>query len=88
MSGERGVRTAAALRFGIRQLTYELSLFDHAGRLRRVEVDPTRGTVLRRSDWSMCATRPSSARRNGWAESLTAAGEHSPAVRRYRRRSR
>jgi beta-galactosidase/beta-glucuronidase len=33
------------LRFGVRQLTYELSLFDHDGRLRRVEVDPTAGTA-------------------------------------------
>ncbi len=31
---------AKQLRFGIRQITYELSLLDRAGRLRRVEVDP------------------------------------------------
>jgi len=30
---------------GVRELTYELSLFDHEGRLRRVEVDPTLGTL-------------------------------------------
>jgi Glycosyl hydrolase 2 galactose-binding domain-like/Exo-beta-D-glucosaminidase Ig-fold domain/Glycosyl hydrolases family 2/Concanavalin A-like lectin/glucanases superfamily/Glycosyl hydrolases family 2, TIM barrel domain len=29
------------LRFGIREITYELSLFDSAGRLRRVEYSPT-----------------------------------------------
>ncbi len=28
------------LRFGIREITYELSLFDSGGHLRRVEVDP------------------------------------------------
>ena len=33
------------LRFGIREITYELSLFDHDGRLRRVEVDPTAGSM-------------------------------------------
>ena len=51
---------ARALRFGIREITYELSLFDHAGRLRRVEVDPTLGSQLGRA-LSTCATRPSSA---------------------------
>ncbi len=39
----------ARVRFGIRQLTYELSLFDHDGRLRRVEVDPTLGSDPRRA---------------------------------------
>jgi hypothetical protein len=32
-----------ASRFGIREITYELSLLDSAGRLRRVEVAPARG---------------------------------------------
>ena len=36
----------AELNFGIRELTYELSLFDSEGRLRRVEVDPALGTAL------------------------------------------
>ena len=31
------------VRFGIREITYELSLLDGAGHLRRVEIDPTRG---------------------------------------------
>ena len=31
------------LHFGVREITYELSLFDHSGRLRRVEVDPAAG---------------------------------------------
>jgi beta-galactosidase/beta-glucuronidase len=68
-----------SLRFGIRQLTYELSLFDHQGRLRRVEVDPTAGSA--RSE-RLVDVRHEAIRKtpNGWAESLTAAGESSPAV--------
>ena len=68
------------LRFGIRQITYELSLFDHDGRLRRVEVDPTTGTARgeRLIDVSHEAIKKTP---NGWAESLTRAGETSLAVR-------
>ncbi len=68
------------LRFGIREITYELSLFDREGRLRRVEVDPTEGSALgerlvdvRHEAINMTPT--------GWAASLTPAGESSPAVR-------
>lgn len=69
-----------SVRFGIRQLTYELSLFDHEGRLRRVEVDPTAGSARgeRLVDVRHEAIKKTA---NGWAESLTAAGETSPAVR-------
>ena len=68
-----------SVRFGIRQLTYELSLFDHTGRLRRVEVDPTTGSARseRLVDVRHEAIKQTA---NGWAESLTAAGESSPAV--------
>jgi hypothetical protein len=69
-----------SIRFGIRQITYELSLFDHQGRLRRVEVDPTAGSARseRLVDVRHEAIKQTA---NGWAESLTAAGETSPAVR-------
>jgi hypothetical protein len=40
-----GVSDTQLTRFGIRQLTYELSLFDHSGRLRRVEIDPSTGSL-------------------------------------------
>ena len=65
-------------RFGIREITYELSLFDHAGRLRRVEVDPTRdpGAVLVDVRHEAIKQTP-----NGWAQSLTAAGEVSAGVK-------
>ena len=68
------------VRFGIRELTYELSLFDHEGTLRRVEVDPTAGSARheRLVDVRHEAIKQTA---NGWAASLTAAGESSPAVR-------
>jgi len=67
------------LRFGVRQLTYELSLFDHDGRLRRVEVNPTAGTARGER---LVDVRHEAIKRTpqGWAASLTAAGETSPAV--------
>jgi hypothetical protein len=69
-----------SVRFGIREITYELSLFDHEGRLRRVEVDPAAGSAWgeRLVDVRHEAIKQTT---NGWAESLTAAGETSPAVR-------
>jgi hypothetical protein len=39
----RGPSDTKELRFGIREITYELSLLDSRGNLRRVEIDPTRG---------------------------------------------
>jgi Glycosyl hydrolase 2 galactose-binding domain-like/Exo-beta-D-glucosaminidase Ig-fold domain/Concanavalin A-like lectin/glucanases superfamily/Glycosyl hydrolases family 2/Glycosyl hydrolases family 2, TIM barrel domain len=68
------------VRFGIRAITYELSLFDHEGRLRRVEVDPTAASVRheRLVDVRHEALKQTA---NGWAASLSAAGESSPAVR-------
>jgi beta-galactosidase/beta-glucuronidase len=69
-----------SLRFGVRELSYELSLFDSAGRLRRVDVDPTAGSFLgeRLVDGRHEAIKRTP---NGWAQSLTAAGERSAAVR-------
>jgi hypothetical protein len=71
---------SAELKFGVRELTYELSLFDSQGRLRRVEVDPTAGSALGQR---LVDVRHEAIKRtpNGWAESLTPAGENSPAVR-------
>jgi hypothetical protein len=70
----------ATLRFGIRELSYELSLFDHEGRLRRVDVDPTLGSLLGER---LVDVRHEAIKRTpqGWAASLTKAGETSAAVR-------
>ena len=74
------VSDSASIRFGIRELTYELSLFDHDGRLRRVEVDPALGTL---HGERLIDVRHEAIKRTpqGWAESLTATGENSRAVR-------
>ena len=75
-----GVRSDSKIvRFGIRELTYELSLFDSEGRLRRVEIDPTAGSARHER---LVDVRHQAIKRtaNGWAASLTVAGESSPAV--------
>jgi hypothetical protein len=78
---ERGrASDSKALRFGIRHVTYEFSLFDSEGKLRRVEVDVAaghaRGERLIDNTHEKIKKTP-----RGWAASLTAAGEKSPAVR-------
>jgi hypothetical protein len=69
-----------SLRFGIRHVTYEFSLFDSDGRLRRVDVDVaaglSRGERLIDNRHEFIKKAP-----GGWAASLTKAGETSPAVR-------
>ena len=69
------------LTFGIREITYNLSLFDRKGRLQRVEVSPTEARALGKQVVDV----RHEAMRNREAEfasaSLTAEGEHSPAVR-------
>jgi hypothetical protein len=69
-----------ALRFGVRHVTYDFSLFDVDGRLRRVEVDvqggSARGERLIDNTHEKIKKTP-----RGWAASLTPAGGKSPAVR-------
>ena len=80
VSAGGGRSDSKSVRFGIREITYELSLFDHEGRLRRVEVDPAAGSARheRLVDVRHEAIKQTA---NGWAASLTVAGESSPAVR-------
>ena len=68
------------LNFGIREITYELSLYDSAGRLRRVEVSPT---VARQRDEQVVDVSHEGMRQifHGWVASLTPLGESSPAVK-------
>lgn len=68
------------LRFGIREVSYELALFDHEGRLNRVEVDPT---DAKPGELPLIDVRHAAIKQTplGWAQSLTPAGEKSPAVR-------
>lgn len=66
--------------FGIREVTYEVSLFAADGTLRRVEVNPTLAhelhqTILNVTHEGIRQTP------DGWASSLTADAENSPAVK-------
>ncbi len=65
------------LRFGMRELSYGLSLFDRTGSLRRVAVSPM-DSKERLVDSRHEAIKETP---DGWVESLTPAGETSPAVR-------
>ena len=80
LSTDGGVSDRRDSRFGIREITYDLSLFDHLGTLRRIELDPTLAHAdgIRAIDVSHEAIKRTA---NGWAESLTRAGETSRAVR-------
>ncbi|MBV8971771.1 MAG: beta galactosidase jelly roll domain-containing protein [Sphingomonadaceae bacterium] len=75
-----GESDATDVRFGIRQITYELSLMAPDGRLRRVEVDFSAG---RRRGEQLLDPRHQGIRKipGGWVNSLTPAGAASPAVR-------
>ena len=68
---------AKDVRFGIREITYELSLMDPAGHLRRVEVDPAKAPGVALVDGSHEGIRKIV---GGWVQSLTPAGAVSPAV--------
>jgi beta-galactosidase/beta-glucuronidase len=74
-----GVSDTKELTFGIREITYELSLYDSAGRLRRVEVSPT---TARQSNERIIDVTHEGMRQvpHGWVASLVA-GESSPAVK-------
>lgn len=68
------------VRFGMREVSYDLSLFDSKGVLRRVNVNPEYATTHgegRLIDVSHTGIKLSP---RGYAESLTEAGEHSPGV--------
>ncbi|MEO5772669.1 MAG: LamG-like jellyroll fold domain-containing protein [Sphingomicrobium sp.] len=67
------------LRFGIREVSYDLSLFDSAGRLRRVNVQTTDGSLKGQKLIDVSHTGIKQSPR-GFAESLTSAGEHSAGV--------
>jgi len=74
-----GVSDRKTLRFGLRQITYQLSLMDRAGHVGRYEVNfaAARGEALIDVRHEAIRKTP-----DGWVESLTAAGEASPAVTR------
>ena len=73
-----GNSDAKDVRFGIREITYELSLMDPSGHLRRVEVDPAKAPGVALIDGSHEGIRKIE---GGWVQSLTPAGASSPAVK-------
>jgi beta-galactosidase/beta-glucuronidase len=68
-----------SLRFGVRHITYELSLFDPQGHLRRVLVDPT---LARERHERVVDVRHEAIKKSprGWAASLYPGALESPAV--------
>jgi hypothetical protein len=75
--GEQSDRKS--LRFGVRHVTYELSLFDPQGRLRRVLVDPA---LARTRHEQLVDVRHEAIKKSprGWAASLYPGALRSPAV--------
>ena len=67
------------VRFGIREVSYDLSLFDSKGRLRRVNVQTTDGKLEGQKLIGVGHEQIKQSPR-GWAESLTAAAEKSRGV--------
>ncbi|WP_294325715.1 LamG-like jellyroll fold domain-containing protein [uncultured Sphingomonas sp.] len=79
VSDANGVSDSKAGRFGIREVSYDLSLFDAKGALRRVNVQTTDGGL---AGQKLIDVRHGAIKQTptGWAESLTPAGETSRAV--------
>ncbi|WP_298195811.1 LamG-like jellyroll fold domain-containing protein, partial [Novosphingobium sp.] len=78
-SGPAGPSDQRSLRFGIREVSYDLGLMDRTGRLARVNVQTTDGRLA--GTPLIDVTHPNIWQTpRGYAASLTAAGERSPAV--------
>jgi len=75
-----GLPDTKELNFGIREITYESSLYDSAGYLRRVEISPAKA---RQRNQQIVDVTHEGMRQipHGWVASLTPAGESSPAVK-------
>jgi hypothetical protein len=82
-TSDGAVSDTRELRFGMRQVTYELSSLDTHGDLRRIEVDLAKARAL---GTPIIDERHQSLRKvaDGWANSLFPGAEQSPAVRPIR----
>ena len=67
--------------FGIREITYQLSLFDSTGKLRRVEVSPTEARMRKEQVVDVRHEGMRNREAEFYSASLTPVGEHSPAVK-------
>jgi hypothetical protein len=77
-NGEGKVTETKAVRFGIRQLTYELSALDAKGELKRFELVPSAAGARQIIDKRHAALRET---KLGWVPTLVPGAEASPAVR-------
>jgi hypothetical protein len=74
-----GASDTKELSFGIREISYELSLYDSAGQMRRVEIFPT--TARARNEQIVDVSHEGMRQiPHGWAASLAPGAESSPAV--------
>jgi hypothetical protein len=79
-SANNAASDAREVSFGIREITYELSLYDAAGNLRRVEVSPTKAKL--RNEQIVDVTHEGMRQiPHGWVATLVAGAESSPAVK-------
>lgn len=80
LSAGGAVSDQRTVTFGVREVTYELTLFDHTGHLRRVEVNPT--LTLGKS-YDPVDVRHDDMRQTekGWASTIDPAAENTSAVR-------
>jgi len=80
-SSTTGPSDTKELNFGIREITYELSLYDSSGHLRRVEISPT---MARARNEQIVDVSHEGMRQipHGWIASLVPGGEGSPAVKK------
>jgi hypothetical protein len=76
-----GASDTKELNFGIREITYELSLYDASGYLRRVEISPS---MARQRNEQIVDVSHEGMRQipHGWAASLAPGSRSSPAVRK------
>jgi hypothetical protein len=75
-----GTSSEKRLHFGVREVTYELSLLDNTGSLRRVEYDPTVGRTAAQPQVDVTHEGMRQVP-NGWAASITAGNDASTALR-------
>jgi hypothetical protein len=79
-AGAGAISDQRSVTFGVREVTYELTLFDGSGHLHRVEADPT---LTLGKDYDPVDVRHEDMRETatGWASTIDPAAENTPAIR-------
>ena len=80
LSTAGAVSDQRSVTFGVREVTYELTLFDRSGHLHRVEANPT---LTLGKDYDPVDVRHEDMRETatGWASTIDSAAENTPAMR-------